>query len=121
LRAADGLFKRTVEAAMDGDPDEGVAEAHAQIDRARACGLELSYVDPHMGISIAPAYEAACARLGKKFMYPVISPHHVWSSPVIWLSTASRRDRAAWFADQLEQLGPGAHMVMAHPAVASDE
>lgn len=121
LRDTDGLFKRTVEAAMEGDADEAIAETNAQIDRAQACGLDLTYVDPHMGVSLVPAYEAACERLGVKFMYANINPHHVWDSPVIWLSLASRRDRGAWFADQLEQLGPGTHMVMSHPAVASDE
>ena len=121
LRDDDGLFKRTVEAATDGDPDEAITEVNAQIDRALAAGLELGYVDPHMGISIKPAYEAACARLGVKFMYDPIDPHHEWSSPVMWLSLASRRDRGAWFAEQLERLGPGTHMVMAHPAVDTDE
>ena len=78
LRDADGLFKRTVAEALEGDPDDAVVEVNAQIDRAQACGLELSYVDPHMGVSLVPAYEAACARLGVKFMYPMINPHHDW-------------------------------------------
>ncbi len=121
LRDPDGGFKRTVEDAMEGDADEAVAEVHAQIDRAQATGLELSYVDPHMGVSLVPAYDAACARLGKKFMYPDINPHHEWDSPVIWLSLMSRRDRGARFAEALEKLGPGTHMVMTHPAVDSDE
>ena len=121
LRDSDGLFKRTVEEAMQGDPDEAVIEANAQIDRAQAAGLELSYVDPHMGVSMRPGYEAACGRLGVKFMYDNIDPHHEWDSPVIWLSLASRRDRGAWFAETLEKLGPGTHMVMAHPSVASEE
>ena len=58
LRDADRLFKRTVEGAAEGDPAEAVAEAHAQIDRALSVGLELSYIDPHMGLSLIPAYEA---------------------------------------------------------------
>ena len=121
LRDADGLFKRTVEAAAEGDAADAIVEANAQIDRAQAAGLELTYVDPHMGVSITPAYEAACERLGVKFMYNNINPHHVWDSPVIWLSLMSRRDRGARFAEELEKLGPGTHMVMAHPSVASDE
>ncbi|MDP1792650.1 MAG: ChbG/HpnK family deacetylase [Acidimicrobiales bacterium] len=121
LRDPDGGFKRTVEAALQGDPDEAVVEAHAQIDRAQAAGLELSYVDPHMGVSLVPAYEAACARLGKRFMYDNITPHHEWDSPVIWLSLMSRRDRGAQLALALEQLGPGTHMLMAHPGTDTDE
>ncbi|HVV36631.1 MAG TPA: ChbG/HpnK family deacetylase [Acidimicrobiales bacterium] len=120
LRDDQGLFKNTVRAAAEGTAEDGVAEALAQVDRALALGLELSYVDPHMGLSIIPAYEAACARLGVKFMYPGVDPHHVFDSVTV-LSVQSRRDRAAWFADFLEQLTPGTHMVQTHPAVASAE
>jgi predicted glycoside hydrolase/deacetylase ChbG (UPF0249 family) len=121
LRDGDGLLKRTVEAAKEGVVEDGITEVNAQIDRAQASGLTLTYVDPHMGVSIAPAYAAACERLGVKFMYDQITPHHKWDSPVIWLSLMSRRDRGAKFAEVLDQLGPGTHMVMAHPAVDSDE
>ncbi len=121
LRDPDGGFKRTVENAALGDVDEAISEVHAQIDRAQAAGLELTYVDPHMGVSITPGYEAACQRLGVKFMYDQINPHHTWDSPVIWLSLMSRRDRAAKFAEVLEQLGDGTHMVMAHPSTSTDE
>ncbi|MEY2418805.1 MAG: hypothetical protein QOG90_1485 [Actinomycetota bacterium] len=120
LRDTDGLFKRTVKGAAEGTDEDGIAEANAQIDRALSFGLELSYIDPHMGLSIIPAYEAACARLGLNFMYPGVNPHHTFDSITV-LSVQSRRDRGAWFADFLEQLGPGTHMVQSHPAVASEE
>jgi predicted glycoside hydrolase/deacetylase ChbG (UPF0249 family) len=121
LRDTDGLFKRTVAGAAEGDPTEAVTEVHAQVDRAESSGLTLSYVDPHMGISIVPAYEAACARLGVKFIYAsAVQPHYVFDS-MIYLSVQSRRDRGAWLADALEQLGPGTHFVQSHPAVASEE
>lgn len=120
LRDAQGLFKNTVKAAADGTAEDGIAEAHAQVDRAHALGLTLEYVDPHMGLSIVPAYEAACARLGVKFMYPGVNPHHRFDSVTV-LSVQSRKDRAAWFAEFLDQLGPGTHMVQSHPAIASDE
>ena len=120
LRDEQGLFKNTVKAAAAGTDEDGIAEAHAQIDRALALGLELEYVDPHMGLSIIPAYEAACARLGLQFMYPGVNPHHTFDSITV-LSVQSRKDRAAWFAEFLEQLQPGTHMVQSHPAVASEE
>lgn len=121
LRDPDGLFKKTVESAKEGSVDDALVEVNAQIDRAQGWGLELSYVDPHMGVSIAPAYAAACERLGVKFMYDQINPHHQWDSPVIWLSLMSRRDRGAIFAETLEKLGPGTHMVMAHPGTDTEE
>lgn len=121
LRDPDGGFKRTVEAAKQGQPADAIAEVDAQIDRALGAGLTLGYVDPHMGVSLRPAYEAACARLGVRFMYDIVSPHHVWDSPVIWLSLLSRRDRPARLVEVLEQLGDGTHMLMAHPATSTDE
>jgi predicted glycoside hydrolase/deacetylase ChbG (UPF0249 family) len=123
LRGDDGTFHRTVaDAAARSDPAEAVAEALAQAARAEAAGLELTYVDPHMGVSVPPAYEAVCARNDLRFMYADegVSPHHDWASVVI-LSIGPVRDRTAWFVEQLERLTPGTHMVMAHPGVAGPE
>ena len=69
LRASDGTFHRTVDAAATADPADAVAEAHAQADRATAVGLDITYIDPHMGVSVRAAYEAMCARFGVKFIY----------------------------------------------------
>ncbi len=121
LRDPDGCFVRGVAAAKQGRVDEAIAEVDAQIDRAQSLGLSLSYVDPHQGVSLRPAYEHACKRLGLKFMYPNINPHHDWASIVVLSIGGTLEDRTAWFVDELEKLGPGDHMVMAHPGVASDE
>jgi predicted glycoside hydrolase/deacetylase ChbG (UPF0249 family) len=123
LRGGDGTFHRTVaDAAAASDPDEAVAEALAQAARAEAAGLELTYVDPHMGVSVPVAYEAVCARNGLRFMYAEqgVSPHHDWASVII-LSIGPVHDRTAWFVEQLERLEPGTHMVMAHPGVPGPE
>jgi predicted glycoside hydrolase/deacetylase ChbG (UPF0249 family) len=121
LRGDDGTFHRSVPAAAAAvDPAEGVAEALAQADRAIAAGLDLTYVDPHMGIAVPPAYEAVCEREGLRFIYEDITPHHDWASILI-LSIGPMRGRPAWFADHLDQLGPGTHFVMTHPGVAGPE
>jgi predicted glycoside hydrolase/deacetylase ChbG (UPF0249 family) len=123
LRGHDGTFHRTVaDAALGADPEEAITEALAQAARAEAAGLELTYVDPHMGVSVPAAYEAVCARNGLRFVYPGegVAPAHEWASVII-LSIGPVQDRTAWFADQLEQLTPGTHMVMAHPGVAGPE
>jgi predicted glycoside hydrolase/deacetylase ChbG (UPF0249 family) len=120
IRGDDGSFPRTLVEAAEADPGEAIAEALAQAERARAAGLDLSYVDPHMGISQRPAYEAVCERYGLAFMYRGVEPHHEFAS-IIVLSLGPLEDRAAWFADRLEQLAPGTHMVMAHPGVAGEE
>lgn len=123
LRREDGTCHRTVDDAKAAcDPDEAVAEALAQMHRAEGAGLELTYVDPHMGVSIVPAYEAVCRERGLRFVYADegVEPHHDWASVII-LSIGPIRDRTAWFVDQLEQIGPGTHFVMAHPGVAGPE
>jgi predicted glycoside hydrolase/deacetylase ChbG (UPF0249 family) len=120
LRGADGTFPRTVEAAATADPGDAVAEAHAQADRATALGLEITYVDPHMGVSVPAAYAAMCERFGVRFIYRGIEPHHEWASLIV-LSLAPSDDRAAWLADRLESIGSGTHFVLSHPAVESEE
>src|SRR5215471_4425881 len=67
LRGHDGTFHHTVAEAATSDVHEAVAEAHAQADRATGAGLDITYVDPHMGISVPAAYEAMCARFGVRF------------------------------------------------------
>jgi predicted glycoside hydrolase/deacetylase ChbG (UPF0249 family) len=120
LRGEDGTFHRTVDQAATAEPDEAVAEAHAQADRAEALGLELTYVDPHMGVSIPAAYEAMCARLDRSFIYRGIEPHHEWAS-IIVLRVAPLEDRTGWLVDRLDGLGPGTHFVLTHPGVAGPE
>jgi chitin disaccharide deacetylase len=120
LREPDGTFHRTLAGAGTSDPADAIAEAHAQADRAEALGLELSYVDPHMGISVVPAYEAMCRRLDTRFIYKGVEPHFLFASIII-LSIAPIEDRAAWFVDQLERIGPGTHFVMTHPGVPGEE
>ena len=120
LRASDGTFHRTVDAAASADQSEAVAEAHAQADRAAALGLDITYIDPHMGVSVRAAYEAMCARFGVKFIYRGIEPHHEWASLIV-LSLAPFEDRGAWLAERLDSIGPGTHFVLSHPAVESAE
>ena len=121
LRDVDGTFHRSVAAAAEHiDPADAVVEALAQADRAKAAGLELTYVDPHMGVSVVPGYEAVCEREGLRFVYEDITPHHDWASIII-LSIGPMKDRTAWFVEELEKIGPGTHFVMAHPGVPGPE
>ena len=120
LRGADGTFHRTVEAAATAEPADAVAEAHAQADRAVALGLDVTYVDPHMGVSVSAAYKAMCERFGVKFIYRGIEPHHEWTSLIV-LSLAPFEDRPAWLVERLEPIGDGTHFVLSHPAVVVAE
>jgi len=122
LRGVDGTFHRTVEAAAAAaDEAEAIAEVLAQAERAIAAGLTLSYVDPHMGLSVRAGYEAACERLQVKFIYPGVKPHHRWDSFIVLSTAEAIDDRGAWLADALDRLSPGTHFVLSHPGVAGEE
>jgi predicted glycoside hydrolase/deacetylase ChbG (UPF0249 family) len=122
LRLDDGTMRRTLDdAATAIDPVEAAAELAVQAARARASGLELAYVDCHMGISVPSAFASACADLGLRFIYRGVEPHHRFDSLYV-LSMATPDDLAArtgHFVDWLERLDDGVHFVMCHPAVAS--
>ncbi len=124
LRLDDGTQPRTVEdAAARIDPIEGLDELRIQARRAVACGLELAYVDPHMGLSVTSAYPAICAELGRRFVYDPVEPHHRFDSMFI-LSLSSVDDlaqRTDRFVEWLERLDGGTHFVLSHPAVPSAE
>ena len=124
VRRADGTMHATVDAAAASiAPEEAAGELRAQVSRAQDCGLDLAYVDCHMGISITSAYEAVCADLGVKFMYPGVDPHHEFDS-FNFVSMTARDDldaRTGRFVEWLERLDDGVHFALTHPAVASDE
>ena len=124
LRLDDGTQPRTVEdAAARIDPAEGLDELRVQAARARSCGLELAYVDPHMGLSVTTAYPAICAELGLRFIYEPVDPHHRFDSVYV-LSLSSTDDlsqRTDRFVEWLERVEPGTHFVLSHPAVPGAE
>lgn len=118
LRLEDGTMPRTVEDATDRiAPADAIVELQTQARRAVACGLDLAYVDPHMGISVRSAYGAICGELGLRFMYPGIEPHHSFDS-FHFLSMASADDlgaRTGGLIDWLDRLDDGIHFVLSHP------
>lgn len=124
LRSDDGTMPRTVEQAAEHiDEAEAVAELRMQARRAVDVGLDLAYVDPHMGISVTAAYAALCAELGVKFIYPGVTPHHTFDSVYV-LSMASAKDlsaRTGRFVEWLERLDEGVHFVLTHPGTAGEE
>ena len=124
LRLDDGTMPRTVEQAAEQiDSAEGVAELQMQARRALAVGLDLAYVDPHMGISVTGAYASLCADLGVRFIYPGVEPHHTFDSVYV-LSMASATDlsaRTGRFVEWLERLAEGVHFVLTHPGTAGEE
>ncbi len=121
LRSADGTFYRTVEdARRHSERDEAVAELLAQAQRVASEGLELGYLDVHMG----DVAHDACAIVAERLGLPLVPQGFERSFPLTSLDGLSDRDGAgkkAWLLDYLARLTPGTHLLVCHPAVAGPE
>ena len=122
-RSFDGTLRQTVKSVIDSVTDEdATAELLAQAERVRKAGLHVTYLDVHMGMSKPRAYEAVAEATGAPFLYPGIAQSlrfmSIWQMSAFPLET--KRER---LFSRLERMAgePGAHLVVGHPAVASDE
>jgi hypothetical protein len=110
LRGDDGLtFHKTVAGAMGADAGE-VARFHSE-------GLELTYVDVHMGMSQAPAYDAVSSAHGVPFLYPGV-PASLTFASIKMLSERPADAKKDWLLGYLERLAerPGVHLLVGHCA-----
>lgn len=106
--------------------DEVERELSAQIERALSSGLQISYIDPHMGIALStPELHSLTERLAKKYKL-AISPlsevtyfgeayHDMWGEPV-----ASKKQAFMKVLGNLSAKAP-ANMVILHIAQATPE
>ena len=108
-----GHFFKTTQALNDNKPDldEMVAEVQAQLDLARAKGLEVSYMDTHMGVGWVAGLEARLRDMGDR-------EGLLYSNIVV--SSLPRVEGA--FADPVEALiarldaaKPGTYLLVGHP------
>lgn len=120
LTGPDGTFRPSVELARQHvRHDEVVSELVAQVDRFRSAGVGLDYLDHHMGPTLPAAYDEVSERTGVPFLYSRQNRGRFAS-----VSELSPRDGAGkkeWLLSYLSQLGPGAHLLVSHPAVAASE
>jgi len=120
LAGADGTFRPSVELArLHVTHDEVVSELLAQVKRFEANGIGLDYLDHHMGPTLPAAYAEVSERTGVPFLYSEQVRGQLAS-----ISELSPRDAAGkkdWLLRYLGGLGPGAHLLVSHPAVASSE
>ena len=118
-----GSFPRTVQGAIERFSDEAAtAELLAQAERLTREELTLTYLDIHMGMSKPKAYDAVAAAHGVPFIYPGIDASMTWTTT--WQMSAFDPDtKRAKLLRRLERMAeaPGVHLVVSHPAVASDE
>jgi len=116
----DGTFPPSVELAQQNVAyDDVVRELLAQVERFRSAGLNLDYLDHHMGSTLPAAYADVSSQASVPFLYSVEIRRNLAS-----FSELSPRDgdgKKAWLLDYLRHLGPGVHMLVSHPAVGSSE
>ncbi|MGZ0152371.1 ChbG/HpnK family deacetylase [Kribbella sp. WER1] len=117
LVGADGTFRRTVsEAAAAISPAEAVRELSAQAGKLTAAGLDVEYLDVHMGLAAPAAYGEVAAAAGA----PFIGAEEMFAS----VETLSNRDAAvkkAWLLEYLRALTPGVHLLVTHCAADHPE
>jgi predicted glycoside hydrolase/deacetylase ChbG (UPF0249 family) len=111
---ARGHFFQTVRALAEHRPDvdEVFAELQAQLDRARALGFDVKYVDRHMAWGRAvegleERYERWCEREG-------ILPHHLYHRPLP--RDRGEGDPVGQLLAALEAAEPGQYAIVGHPA-----
>jgi len=111
---ARGCFFQTVRALAEHRPDldEVLEELQAQLDRARALGFDIQYVDQHMAWGRAvegldERYARWCEREG-------ILPHYLYHRPLP--RAGSEGDPVEQLLVTLQAAEPGQYAIVGHPA-----
>jgi predicted glycoside hydrolase/deacetylase ChbG (UPF0249 family) len=128
----------TPEVAERAKTDEAEAELHAQIDRARQFGVNITHLDSHMtALFGSPALFSLYQRMGAEQHLPILAaktgPDHSIPSPaksddeflidqVIELSPGiEAKDWVSWYENRLSHVGPGVYEVILHLAYDDEE
>jgi chitin disaccharide deacetylase len=94
-------------------------ELTAQIERAIATGLKISYVDPHMGIAVStPELKALTMKLAKKYGLG-ISAYFGEEYKSMWGVSVDTKKKE--FMNYVNSLKPGLHVVELHIAHSTPE
>jgi chitin disaccharide deacetylase len=114
----DGTFRPDCEAAQEhAKHDEVVRELVAQVDRFRAAGLGLDYLDSHMMFTMPAAHAEVSQRTGVPFLYS----EEVQLDTRDELSPRDATGKKEWLIGYLRGLTPGAHMLVCHPGEEGPE
>lgn len=97
------------------------AEIRAQVAFARRQGLQLDYLDCHMGAACLPPLRSAMIKLAEELCLPI--PEHGWmgDQEVGFQPTESAATNISNFTKLLDSLRPGLYRIVAHPAVNTEE
>lgn len=120
LTGSDGTFHPSVELASQHlEHHDAVAELLAQVGKFRAAGVHPDYLDHHMGSAVPAAYPEVSELTGIPFLYSAGVRGQLAS--IDELSPRDAAGKKTWMLGYLNGLGPGAHLLVCHPAVASSE
>jgi predicted glycoside hydrolase/deacetylase ChbG (UPF0249 family) len=72
LTDAQGYFFPTVPQARKAAPEAVAAELRAQVEIARAAGLDITHFDAHMGTAQMPEFVEIFCKLGREYKVPVL-------------------------------------------------
>ena len=128
----------TPEVADHAKTDEAEAELHAQIDRARKFGVNITHLDSHMtALFGSPALFSLYQKIGAEQHLPILAaktgPDHSIPSAaksgdeflidqVIELSPGiEAKDWVSWYENRLSHVGPGLYEVILHLAYDDEE
>lgn len=135
LLGKDGYFRLTeTEAAAHADPKEVELEIRAQIERARASGIQPSHLDSHMGtlyqnkalfevfLRVAREYKLP-VRIAREwfsrtdFLPATLTPEDVFIDRILDIDqTVAAKDWAKFYTDAIKNLQPGVTEVVIHLA-----
>ena len=123
---ADGLLPRTTTEMFERGVDEQqlLAEIQAQLDRAREWGVDVKYMDAHMGYAtpnwsgwvtdaVSDRLQALCEKEGVIF--------HMRARWDYLPRVEQNGDKVQRFVARLKAAGPGQYNVSVHPAYATRE
>ena len=121
LTDKDGTFYRSVMAAREAiTHEDAVTELMTQALRFTDEGLEIDYLDVHMGAVAPAAYAETSTRLGKLFVYSAEAEARGLKS-ISALSEREEKDKKDWLLGYLSGLEAGVHMLVVHPAIEGEE
>ena len=128
----------TPEVADHAKTDEAEAELHAQIDRARQFGVNITHLDSHMtALFGSPALFSLYQKIGAEQHLPILaaktgvdhgipsfakSGDEILIDQVIELSPGiEAKDWGSWYENRLSHVGPGVYEVILHLAYDDEE
>ena len=96
--------------------EEVVAEVQAQLNKARAYGLNISYLDEHMGLSWLPGLRKEFANLAKR--EGLVDAHPLRHLPMKKDAGGNSADR---LIASLQAATPGDYIFVTHPGYDADD